>query len=215
MSIRKLFIIIALISGVGCAVAQVPLREQVALGVRVGGIGSFVSFSPSVPSNMLFGAQGGVACRYISEKYFGVQAEINYLQRGWKEPQYNYKRTLHYLQVPFMTHIWFGKKAFRWFFNLGPEVGVLVGEKAPNIAELPIPTDEQGSERYKAPKRFDYGICFGTGFEFQTKAGIYQLEARYDFGLSDMFPNTASDEFRKSSNQNISLSFGVLFNLLK
>jgi hypothetical protein len=108
-----------------------------------------------------------------------------------------------------MTHIWFGKKAFRWFFNLGPEVGVLLDEKAPNIAELPE------SERYKSPKRFDYGICFGTGFEFQTKAGIYQLEARYDFGLSDMFPNTASDEFRKSSNQNISLSFGVLFNLLK
>lgn len=214
MSIRKLFIIVVLVGGIGCATAQIPLREQVALGARVGALGSFVSFSPSVSADMSFGFQGGVACRYVSEKYFGIQAEINYLQRGWKESyqdQYNYQRTLHYLEIPFMTHIWFGKKAFSWFFNLGPEIGVLLGDNSQtNIAELST------SERYgDIPKRFDYGICLGTGFEFQTKVGIYQLEARYDFGLSDMFPNTAFDEFRKSSNQNISLCLGILFNIMK
>jgi hypothetical protein len=214
MKKRKITLIIIILCGLTSMSAQTPLREQVALGARIGGVGSFVSFSPTISTNLKFGMQGGVACRYIAEKYFGVQAEINYVQRGWKEDypeQYNYQRTLHYLEIPFMTHIWFGKKSFRWFFNIGPEIAFLLADNA----QTDIADENLQAQHGDISNRFDYGICAGTGFEFQTKAGIYQLEARYDFGLSDMFPNTASDEFRKSSNQNVSLSFGVLFNLLK
>lgn len=210
---KRFFILTVLMCSWLSIFAQVPVREQLAVGARLGATMSFVSFTPTVDTNLKFGLQGGAACRYIGEKFFGVQAEINYSQRGWadKSADYNYSRTLHYLEIPFMSHIWFGKKSFRWFFNLGPEIAFLVGENAKtNLEEA-----AKMAHHEKIPKYFDYGICIGTGFEFNTRAGIYQLEARYNFGLGDMFPNTAADTFRKSSNQNISLCLGILFNVLK
>ena len=72
---------------------------------------------------------------------------------------------------------------------------------------------QQGKE---IENRFDYGITGGLGVEFRTKkAGAFQLEARYHFGLGNVFNSTKKDYFSASNNQAISVSIVYLFNVLK
>lgn len=213
-AIRKVALALALMA---CALPLAAQRyfyePEYTLGVRAGATASFVSFVPAVSHQMLYGAQAGVAFRYVSDRHFGIQVEANFTQRGWKEKSnvFRYSRQLDYIEIPFLSHIYFGKKYFRWFFNLGPEISFRVADRTDTDI-----TDDQKSPRHtdKFKTSFDYGIAIGTGFEFQTRrAGIYQLEARYSFGLGDLYKNSSDDTYRRSSNQNISLCLGVLFNI--
>ena len=188
-------------------------EPEYAVGIRGGATASWVSFSPTVTANPLYGFQAGGVFRYISGKYFGVQVEANFTQRGWTEKVETYKYThqLNYIEVPFMSHIWFGRNTFRWFFNLGPSISYMIDDKVNSTVPDAL---QQARYTLDVKNRFDYAIVVGTGFEFNTKrAGIYQLEARYSFGLGDMFPNGATDEYRRSSNQNLSVCLGILFNV--
>ena len=213
---RKFFVVFLLFSS-SFIWAYEP---EIAIGTKHGGVASTILF----PSNSIlkptytFGYTGGVYTRLIFEKYFGLQVELNYMQRGWqeKEKSFSYVRQTHYLELPFITHIFFGKKKFRWFFNLGLNIGVYLGEKkSENIKDSHNHDKVYKQHELAVAHKFDYGICGGTGFEFHTKAGIYQLDARYHYGLGDIFPNTIKDDFGRSSNQNISICLGVLFDVNK
>ena len=137
----------------------------------------------------------------ISEKYVGLKVELNYAQKGFKD-RYGH-RHLDYIELPFMTHITFGQKLFRFFINLGPEVAYLIHDN-------PISADTQ-QHSLPVKNRFDYGIVGGLGFEFNTKTGIYTIDARYNFGLNNVLGNSASEYFKSSTNQNITLSLAYLF----
>lgn len=214
MNWRQLIIIIALFVFLPKVSGQIYYcTSEHAVGVRSGATVSWVSFLPAIPQNPTYGFQAGGVFRYISSKYFGIQVEANFTQRGWTEQssEYNYIRQLNYVEVPLLSHIHFGNKTFRWVFNLGPSVSYQVSDKK----ESTLPSSQQQSRHIMdVTNRLDYAIAVGTGFEFNTKrAGIYQLEARYSFGLGDMFANSAIDDYRRSSNQNLSVCLGILFNV--
>ena len=213
MNYRKVIILFILFVSANSVFGQVNyFVPEYGVGVRGGATASWVSFSPSVAQSSTYGLQAGGVFRYVSAKYFGVQVEANFTQRGWTEQSnaYTYTRQLNYVEVPFLSHIYFGGKVFRWFFNLGPSVSYQISDNV----ESTVTNIEQNPRHTMAVKnRLDYAIAVGTGFEFNTKrAGIYQLEARYSFGLGDMFPNSATDDYRRSSNQNLSVCLGLLFN---
>ena len=213
---RKFFVVFLLFSS-SFIWAYEP---EIAIGTKHGGVASTILFPSNsiVKQTYTFGYTGGVYTRLIFEKYFGLQVELNYMQRGWqeKEKSFSYVRQTHYLELPFITHIFFGKKKFRWFFNLGLNLGVYLGEKkSENIIDSHNHDKVYKQHELAVAHKFDYGICGGTGFEFHTKAGIYQLDARYHYGLGDIFPNTIKDDFGRSSNQNISICLGVLFDVNK
>ncbi len=214
--IKAVFALTLLLFAAPMAAQRYFYEPEYALGMRAGATASFVSFVPAISDRqLLYGAQAGVAFRYITDRHFGIQVETNFTQRGWKEKSdaFTYERQLDYIEIPFLSHIYFGKKYFRWFFNLGPEISFRVDDRTKKNT---ISSDDQKSARHTDPFKtaFDYGIAVGTGFEFQTRrAGIYQLEARYSFGLGDLFKNSTSDTYSRSSNQNISLCLGFLFNI--
>ena len=64
-------------------------RHNLAIGINGGVNLSSVSFEPSIKQKTFITPSVGVTVRYISERYFkilcGIQGEINYSQRGWKE----------------------------------------------------------------------------------------------------------------------------------
>ncbi len=192
------------------------------VGAKGGATLSSVAFSPRVTQSMILGATGGVSIRYIEEKYFGLIAEVNYTQCGWNETfekdPYQYSRTLNYITIPFMTHIFFGNKKVRGFVNLGPQVGILLGDSYKSnfdINDLP-----SFSQKGKIPeiytmeiaRKFDYGITGGVGIEFRFKKvhGV-MLEGRYYYGLGDIFNNRKKDVFASSHNQTISIAVGYLY----
>ncbi len=214
MNYRKVIILFILFVGANSVFGQVNyFVPEYGVGVRGGATASWVSFSPSVAQSSTYGWQAGGVFRYVSAKYFGVQVEANFTQRGWTEQSdaYTYTRQLNYVEVPFLSHIYFGGKVFRWFFHLGPSVSYQISD---NVESTVTNAQQKPRHTMAVKNRLDYAIAVGTGFEFNTKrAGIYQLEARYSFGLGDMFPNSATDDYRRSSNQNLSLCLGLLFNV--
>ncbi|VBB48570.1 conserved hypothetical protein [uncultured Paludibacter sp.] len=171
---------------------------------------SMVLFNPSVDQNYLFlGYNAGISYRYITEKHFGLQLELKYSQRGWSESDGKYIRRINYLELPMLTHLYFGN-THRFIFNLGPKIGYMLNESVvKNTASNP------SSEQYKDVYfPFDYGLTAGFGYNLHThNAGVYEIELRGYYGLSDIFANSKSDYFSTSNYLNISLNLGWYFQL--
>ena len=192
-----------------------------AYGVNGGITLSKVGFnsSVSVPQDLFKQFSGGITARYISENHFGIQVELNYSQRGWKERTdtvhlNSYTRSVSYLEVPVMTHLYFNLgKRVRLIFNLGPQIGYYIGEKEIERNIIEMPDSETGTPYYDISIQhpFDYGLKGVMGFEFRTKAGSIILDGRYYFGLSDIFNNTKADWSQASHNQVIGVNLTYLF----
>lgn len=162
---------------------------------------------------------GGIAIRYISEKNIGIIAELNYSQQGWeqnfskndtyKNRGLEHSHTLNYLEMPIMTHIYFGNKV-RFFFNLGPKIGYLFSDSEKMNSALEdflaggVPESFETNQYYrKAERKLDYGLIGGLGLELRTGIGSFALEGRYSFGLSDIYKSSKSDYFARSANRTI------------
>lgn len=176
-------------------------------GLSFGETASMIYFNPTVKQSFLTGYNGGFIYRYIGKKNLGVQAELNYSQRGWKESDGLYARQLNYIELPFMTHFNFGNH-FRTFFNIGPKISYLYSEKT-LINESPDSSAEQHISPVENP--FDYGFCTGFGFLLNVKGQVLQLEARGNYSISDVFSNAAKDYFDNSNNLNLAVNVTWLF----
>ncbi|MDR1762430.1 MAG: PorT family protein [Dysgonamonadaceae bacterium] len=212
-----------LIFAVGSLEAQTASRFQPewSFGFNAGSTLSKVSFNSQirVPQEYLIQYSGGLTARYISENHVGIQAEINYSLRGWKEQTdtlhlNRYTRSLAYLEIPLLTHIYvnLGKRA-RFIFNLGPQISYLISDDV--ITQEINEPDGAIPEYYSAKiqRRFDYGLKGGAGLEFRTGSGSIILDGKYYFGLSDIFNNTRADIFQASSNKVIGINLTYLFRL--
>ena len=227
----------ALIATIAGILAAMPAKAQLqderhnfALGVNGGVNLSSVSFTPTIKQSNLTGPSFGLTARYISEKYFkmmcGIQAEVNFSQRGWKEliedgSGDTYSRTMNYVEVPLLAHLAFGKDrghGARFVLNLGPQMAFLIGEDEKRSASWDPSNRPQGTiQQYgkMADKKFDYGIVGGGGVEIRTGAGNFILEARYYFGLSDFYNSTKKDPFSRSAHSYIGGRLTYLFDLKK
>jgi len=187
--------------------AQVRLvKPEMYLGASLGVTESMVLFNPAIVQGYLMGFNGGIVFRYIAEKNVGMQAELNFSQRGWVEKSGLYTRQLNYIELPFMTHIYVGKKN-RFFFNLGPKISYLISEKT--ILNTSGTTELQHITPVQHP--FDYGGCAGLGLLFNIKGRILQLDTRANYSLSNIFDDQKKDYFGNSNNFNASINLAWLF----
>ena len=197
-------------------------KPELSLGANAGLTLSTVGFSPKVYQESLRQFSAGITARYISEKNFGLQGELNISQRGWKEkkdsiPEHKFTKSLLYLELPVMTHIYFnlGSKA-RLVFNMGPQIGYQIKEEVldHNIVFDPG-FDPEGSipSQYtnSTENKFDWGIVGGGGIEVRTGIGSFIIEGRYYYGLSDIYKNKKSDYYATSPNQVVNLKLTYLF----
>lgn len=190
--------------------AQDTFKRELSLGASFGTTFSKVSFAPTkVQQKMKLGYTGGLTLRWITEKNLGLQAELNFIQQGWNEefeeqPQYQYSRTINYMELPILTHIYFGNKRFRVFVNLGPKIGYAFSEKTDENLNGANPNTENTQHNMAVEKKFDWGLCGGPGIELRTGIGTFLLEGRYYYALGDIFNSRKEDYFSKSSSQVIS-----------
>ena len=223
---RHFALILALLTTL-LATAQVHYQGTIAVGGKAGATLSRVNFNPSVEQTMLPGMTAGVMFRYIEEKNFGLIAELNMTQRGWKEvfedAEYKYSHRFTYLELPIMTHIFFGNQRVKGFFNLGPEINVMLGD---GIKSNFTYQDAAGMDYFindprhieqmtmKVKNRLDYGICAGAGMELNLnpKHSVL-LEGRFYYGLTDVFPNHKTDTFSGSNSMTILVTLGYFYRL--
>lgn len=207
--------------------AQREYSPNLAIGAKAGGTMSRMSFSPEVHQKFTNGLTMGLAARYTEERFFGLIAEINLTQRGWAEdfardeaPEFSYSRTLTYVQIPLLTHIYFGSKKFRGFVNLGPEFGYMIGNSINanfdynNYASIQgFPQGYRTNEQLnmEIQNKFDYGIAAGIGIEWILKRKhSFFLEGRYYYGLGNIFKATKRDFFAASRGMSIELTLGYM-----
>lgn len=225
--LNKIFTSLALLSCFTFSVfSQRTYEPKFYIGGHAGISLSRVNFSPSVPQSFLIGKQGGVSFRYAEESHFGLIGELNFMQRGWTETfedaPLSYHRTINYLNIPILTHIFFGSEHFKVFFNLGPEISFMIGESSSsnfdtsNVESVTDFPKTHRSEQYglNVTTKFDYGISAGTGIELIiAKKHSIMLDGRFYYGLGNIFPSHKTDYFSASPNMSIVVSLGYMFRL--
>lgn len=225
--IKIIGLAIAISVGAQCVKAEDHYVPHISAGLHGGIEASRVTFSPQIPQLWHPGLTMGLSARYAEEKLVGILAEVNYSQRGWKEDfetsPLDYSRTLHYITVPVMTHVYFGPPRCKCFFNLGPQFGFLIGQSTstnfdinnpyndPNWPEDPRNIVQLTKEVHNG---FDYGICAGVGCEYylRPRHSVY-IELRYYYGLGNIFPATKADTFGASRNMSVAATFGYNFRI--
>lgn len=227
MICRRLAAFIVAIFTIIAARAQTHYEPHIWIGGHAGMTLSNVSFSPSVKQSMEPGFTFGASFRYAEERHVGILAELNIAQRGWKEnfeeAPFEYSRKLTYISLPIMTHIFFGGRKAKCFFNLGPEISYMLGESTSANFDYTNPAAVEGfpvrnrmtEQMTTAVKnKFDYGITAGVGGEFRIRRNhaIY-IEARYYFGLGNIFPASKKDTFGASRNSSIVATLGYHFRI--
>jgi len=71
-------------------------------------------------------------------------------------------------------------------------------------------------ESMPVEKKFDYGITGGIGLEYShPKIGHFLVEARYYYGLGNIYGNTKRDYFARSNFNNIVIKASYLFDIAK
>lgn len=219
-------------------------RNDFTLGVNGGYILSNVSFTPKVTQGYHGGLTGGLSMRYVCEKYFktiaSVYAEVNYSQLGWKEDildinnqavinpvtglAENYSRTINYVQIPILAHLAWGKeyKGVSFFVNLGPQLGFYLSEKTKsnfNVKDCNMNdrvSTVVAQDTMAVENKFDYGIAVGAGMEYTVpKVGHFLVEARYYYGLGNIYGDSKRDYFGSSNFGNIIIKAAYLFDITK
>lgn len=215
---KSLFFVMVFLGFMAPVVAQTHFASRVDLGVRGGATFSTVMFKPSISGKLGMGYTGGVTFRYSEENHFGLIAEVNFVQRGWAEKfenlPYSYQRVLNYVEVPVMSHIYFGRRG-KFFINAGPEIAYYLGDKIKSNFDYRNPDGLEGFNdknrqteqlTMNVSQKLDFGIVAGLGGEFSiNRCNSLALEVRVYYGIGNVMPSGRQDTF-SISNQ---LSFGV------
>lgn len=224
---KRLLISLMIIAAAIAANAQTHYVPHIHVGVHGGMSLGRQSFSPSSPQKFLQGFNGGISVRYAEERHVGLLAELNIEQRGWAEDfedhPFEYKRTLTYVQLPILTHIFFGGRNVKCIINLGPQLCYLIGDnisanfdyqRPSSVSGFPLRNRQTLQMKMDIKSRFDYGITAGAGMEFVLrKKHSVTLEGRYYYGLGNIFPASKKDHFSASRGSSIMVTLGYMFRL--
>lgn len=219
-------------------------RNTLSLGVNGGYALNSIRFTPKVVQSMHGGVSAGLSMRYTVEKYFStiasIAAEVNYTQLGWTEdirdlerrPVINavtgqperYSRTISYLQIPLLAHLAWGRehRGVNFFVNAGPQLGIGLGEStSTNFAAADRNLTDRANkvvaqDSMQVQNKLDYGIAAGLGLEYcHPRAGRFLVEARYYYGLGNIYGDSKRDYFGSSNHGTITLKLTYLIDVMK
>lgn len=224
---RLISLVILSLSVTFSSLAQRAYEPHMSVGAKGGATFSKMAFTPGIDQGTINGATVGITARYAEEKIFGLLAELNVEQRGWKErfdeSDFFYQRRLTYIQLPVMTHIYFGSQRLKGFVNLGPSVGIMVADNASSNFDYHNPSSVQGlplenrhiNQMTMAVKnKFDYGISAGAGVEVNmNRKHSILIEGRYYYGLGNIFSAKKKDEFSASRGTSLQITLGYMFHV--
>lgn len=225
-SFSRLILAVLLAAGTSVpAASQTHYEGNLFLGAKGGVSLSRIFFNPSVKQSFPVGATVGLMFRYIEENHFGLIAEVNFEQRGWKEnfeeADFSYRRTLNYIQIPVLAHIYFGSSRGHFFVNAGPEIGFMTGESTSadfdpaqirNIPGFPLEARQTAQLNLPCDTRIDYGISAGLGGEmFLNGRNSLCIEARFYYGLGNVMKCGRTEPFSSANSMGLMATVGWWF----
>jgi hypothetical protein len=126
----------------------------------------------------------------LGDGMFSLQPELNYIQKGVKYEEGDFKETLSlgYLEVPVLAKVTFGE-ATKFYFNAGPSVGFGLGgkykiEEDGEKEEADVKFgDDKNDGKFYIQKGTDIGLQLGGGVIIAEKV---MIDLRYGLGLTDL-----------------------------
>lgn len=198
---KKLAFLLSIILFTATVSAQKHTQSILSFGIMQGITLSKINFEPIVDQTLYPGYTGGIAIKYLSENHSGIQGEFNYSQRGWDEKLDSgkvYKRRLNYLEVPVLTQFTIGSAKTKALINVGPNLSFFQSEKE-EMSALESYDIKKYYQR-KLDKHFELGLNAGLGILQETPIGEFQLEARFHFGLQNIFVTDVNTDMAQSQN---------------
>ena len=151
-----------------------------------------------------------------------------------------YSRKMNYMQIPLLARLGWGRErsGFQAFIQLGPQFGIFMNDKTESNFDVhdpafnPVVKDGSYSEEYQyggvrassvvaqdtmaVENKFDYGIVVGAGLEYSNRhLGHFMVDARYYYGLGNIYGSTKRDYFGRSNFGNIVVKFTYLFDIIR
>ena len=140
----------------------------------------------------------------------------------------SYTRKINYIQLPILANLGLGNeyKGLKGFLLAGPQISYAIADHeersstwtttTTNGQETPDRSNNVYAQYGKAlDHKIDYGITAGLGIELTTGIGHFIVDARYYYGLSDLFGNAKKDPFSRSANGAIMAKVTYLINIPK
>jgi len=107
-----------------------------------------------------------------------------------------------------MTNFNLGNQETRFVINVGPYVSYLLSEKEKiNLLENEVEMDYY---RKKLNNKYGFGLCLGLGISRHNSIGLFHVESRISYSLTDILPNTGESYLSASKNLNIELSLSYM-----
>jgi len=174
-------------------------------------------FDPDIDQENKAGFTAGAMLKYFYQPHAGIQIELNFTQKGWTElidENNSFSTTLNYVEMPFLSHFYLGKKKTQWILTVGPNVGYLLSTK-----EGSIPPGTEGQIMYRITsdnqKRFSLGVQGGFGVSRTTSFGQLQLEGYYNISLTNTFITIPGFTPERSLNAVLGISLAYFYELPK
>jgi hypothetical protein len=211
---KIIFIILIISSIISSAAGQTNQFKPVSsFGVRQGANVSFVDFSPTVREGLMYGYNGGLVYRYVNEELFALLVELNFSQKGWVEDfdtiPNTYSRKLNYIELPFMTQIYAGKRKINYYVNLGTAVAYLISEKELST----IKNVDYTREYFKKSigNKFDFSVVAELGIRYDSGIGPISFGARYYYTVTSLYKFNSDNTYEISRNQVINVALTYYF----
>lgn len=216
------------------------LKAQFSVGMR-GGLGTHGL--STIPKKLMdrqvpfYRSNVGMVICYNSENNVGIQAEINYAQKGWHEVDTTenarnfykalgetisenpyFKREINYLEIPIYSHWEIGYKKLRTVVFAGPYLAFKMSEKIDSSHWHHLWYPEQTYKLWgQEIKTIDLGLKAGLALRYNIndRIAIY-CDARYDIDLAggrDIFIDRP-EKIEASRLTEIGGSFGILWHLI-
>jgi hypothetical protein len=210
------------------------------LGVRGGyggGLGRFDSRNQYEMRLWTGAPSAGISWKYYSSQPVvgALQADLQWITKGFRrvhltlDPEGNevvdstYTRTLNAVELPFFWHIHFYamQRRMRIYLNLGVYASYFYDSYEYQQGRSLGEGVEVGRPYELKPMRdnmFEYGLAGGFGFSYLFNRFEVFLEARYNFGYSDIMKSPGKypgSNFQRTPIDMVNLSAGLYYRLGK
>lgn len=215
---KKVAVCLFLLLGVA-SLNDVAAQRKTYVGVKGGyNLSSayfFHSFNGStIVTGMEGGFQGGIIAMNYIRNHIGLQAELLYTQKGWRQKfdngQPDFITELDYIELPLLVNLHTGKDRLHVYANAGCFAELLV-----NVKQSASPTDTDGEEFYPFDESrdhgFGYGFRGGIGAFYDFDFGTLMLESSFTYSLSDMLEFGSLSTGIPNTSKNMVIGFTVAY----
>jgi len=189
--------------------------EYSSFGAKFGMIYSAIDIQPTISETSHEPSfSGGIVYIFSQKKYVGLQVEVLYSQYRWKDTfnDGTVNNSFNYLELPLMTNIIFGKGRFKYILNLGTYYAMLLGKDLK--VNIPESNAYYQSVMEREERTSNYGLLLGGALRYISKVGIFQLDARFNYGFQKIY-NTEATSFQYSNIMGVNVSLIYSLNLKK